>query len=76
MIKSPYGDPGLAAARKGTPGPETRGSEPGAGQERHPRTGNTGFRAWRGAGEAPQDRKVGNLGLAGVRKATDWGSKQ
>jgi len=53
-----------------------RGSGLGCRPEGHPRTGNTGFRAWRGAGEAPQDGKVGNLGLARVRKATDWGSKQ
>jgi|GEM_PF-4853500 hypothetical protein len=33
--------------------------------ERRPRTEIAGIRAWVGSGEAPQDRKHGNLGLVG-----------
>ncbi|MGI5848092.1 MAG: hypothetical protein ACOX5T_08740 [Candidatus Cryptobacteroides sp.] len=59
------GNPGLAGGWKGAPGAKSRESGLGRGLEGHPRTGNAGIRAWQGAGTAPQDRKVGNTGLAG-----------
>ncbi len=64
------GDPGLAEGWKGAPGPKSRGSGPGRGLERRPRTEKPGIRAWQGAGEAPQDRKCGNTGLGRGWKGT------
>jgi hypothetical protein len=58
-------DPGLAEGWKGVPGPKSRGSGPGRGLERRPRTEKPGIRAWQRAGKAPQDRKAGDPGLAG-----------
>ena len=54
----------LAAARKGTPGPEMREYGLGCRPEGHPRTGNAGIRAWVGAKTADQDQNHRKLGLA------------